>query len=124
MLNVILIVFLIVTLCLIVAVLLQRSEGGALGIGGGGGGVVSARGAASALTRVTWGLGIAFMVIAMALTVLGQRGTSTSVISNPNANAPLTESAGDLPLPVLPDTGEDGALPLPDIAPATPPSAD
>ena len=42
--NVVLVVHLIIALCLIGAVLLQRSEGGALGIGGGGGGLVSQRG--------------------------------------------------------------------------------
>ena len=48
--NVVLIVHLIIAVFLIAVVLLQRSEGGALGIGGGGG-LVSARGAATALSQ-------------------------------------------------------------------------
>ena len=47
--NVVLVIHLILALCLIGAVLLQRSEGGGLGLGGGGGGgLVNARSAASA----------------------------------------------------------------------------
>ena len=49
--NVVLIIHLILAMSLIGVVLLQRSEGGALGIGGGGGGLVSQRGAATALRR-------------------------------------------------------------------------
>ncbi|MGI9463390.1 MAG: preprotein translocase subunit SecG, partial [Aestuariivirgaceae bacterium] len=54
--TVLLVVHLLIALGLIGAILLQRSEGGALGIGGGGGGggsMFSSRGAANLLTRVT-----------------------------------------------------------------------
>ncbi len=54
--NVVLVIHLILALSLIGVVLLQRSEGGGLGIGGGGGGgLMSARGAATALSKITWG---------------------------------------------------------------------
>ena len=56
--NVILIVHLIIAFCLIAIVLLQRSEGGGLGIGGGGGGVMSGRSAATALGKLTWAFAI------------------------------------------------------------------
>ena len=49
--NVILVVHLILAICLIGVVLLQRSEGGGLGIGGGGGGVMTGRQAAPALGK-------------------------------------------------------------------------
>ena len=64
--NVVLIVHLILALCLIGVVLLQRSEGGGLGLGGGGGGggLVSARGAATALGKVTWLFAIGFICTA------------------------------------------------------------
>ena len=60
---VLLIIQLIVSVALIGVVLLQRSEGGALGMGGGGaglGGLFSPRGAADTLTRTTAILAIAF----------------------------------------------------------------
>ena len=69
--NVVLIVHLILALGLIGVVLLQRSEGGGLGLGGGGGGgLVSSRGAATALGKVTWALAIAFICTSLTLTVI------------------------------------------------------
>ncbi|MEQ3755364.1 MAG: preprotein translocase subunit SecG, partial [Planktomarina sp.] len=61
--NVVLIIHLLLAISLIGLVLLQRSEGGGLGMGGGGagGGAMSGRAAASALTKLTWGLAIAFI---------------------------------------------------------------
>jgi preprotein translocase subunit SecG len=60
---VLLIIHVLIALALIAVVLLQRSEGGALGIGGGGGGAggfMTGRGAANLLTRSTAILGVAF----------------------------------------------------------------
>ena len=65
--NILLVIHLLLALLLIGAVLLQRSEGGALGIGGGGN-VMSGRGAATALQKATWGLAAAFVVTSMTLT--------------------------------------------------------
>ena len=51
---------------------LQRSEGGALGIGGGSmGGMMTARGSANFIQRATWWLGGAFMALSLLLAVLG-----------------------------------------------------
>jgi preprotein translocase subunit SecG len=60
---------LVVVLALIAVVLLQRSEGGALGVGGGGG-FLTGRGQANALTRATAILGSLFFLTSLALTVL------------------------------------------------------
>ena len=60
--NVVLIIHLILALGLIIVVLLQRSEGGGLGMGGGGGGAVSGRSAATALGKMTWILGVGFLI--------------------------------------------------------------
>ena len=81
--NVVLIVHLILALALIGVVLLQRSEGGGLGMGssGGGGGMVSARGAATALGKVTWMLAIAFICTSLTLTIFAaQNSASGSVL--------------------------------------------
>ena len=67
--NALLALSLLSCIALIVAVLLQRSEGGALGMGGGGGGgLVSGRGAADTLVRATMFLAAIFIVTCLALT--------------------------------------------------------
>lgn len=81
--NVLLVVSLISCLGLIGAVLLQRSEGGALGMGGGGGGgLVSGRGAATSLVRVTMVLAAVFFVSCLLLTRInaGNSEDSSSVV--------------------------------------------
>lgn len=121
--NVILIVHLILALCLIGVVLLQRSEGGGLGMGGGGG-VMTGRAAASALGRVTWFFAIAFICTSLLLTVIAARNTEgTSVIDRLGAPAPAAEDSEDAPAPELP-LGTDLLPPAPVDAPLAPPRAD
>jgi preprotein translocase subunit SecG len=67
---VILSIHLLVCVCLIGLVLLQRSEGGALGMGGGTGSLMSGRGAADALARMTSVAGGFFLVTSLGLTML------------------------------------------------------
>lgn len=95
MLNIALIVHLLITLALIAVVLVQRSEGGALGMGGGSGaGLFSARGTANALTRTTAILGTLFMASSLFLAILaGQDSTGTSIFDAPEANLGTTTSA-------------------------------
>ncbi|MFZ1814449.1 MAG: preprotein translocase subunit SecG [Rhizobiaceae bacterium] len=69
--TVLIVIHLMVVLALVGVVLLQRSEGGGLGIGGGGG-FMSARGAANALTRTTSILALAFFVTSILLSVLAK----------------------------------------------------
>ena len=71
--TVLLIIHIMIALALIGVVLLQRSEGGALGIGGGGGGFMTGRGAANFLTRVTAGLAAAFFATSMLLSLVATR---------------------------------------------------
>lgn len=114
--NPILVILLILAIALIAVVLLQRSEGGGLGIGGGGGGV-QARGQGNALTRLTWILGVAFMVCALALTLISaQQGGNSSVLDGEAGNLlpPATEStvpAGEDLLPPSLDS-EEPLLPV------------
>ena len=123
--NVVLTIHLILALLLIGVVLLQRSEGGGLGMGGGSGGTMSARGAATALTKLTWIFAAAFIVTSITLTVLSTRGGNTGSVvdaSAPATDAPATEapatSGGGL-------AGTDLTLPGPSTdAPASPPPAD
>lgn len=70
--TVLLIIHSLIALALIGVVLLQRSEGGALGIGGGGGGggFMTGRGTANFLTRATAGLAAAFFATSLILSLI------------------------------------------------------
>jgi len=72
--TVIIVIHLMVVVALVGVVLLQRSEGGALGIGGGGSSFLSARGAANALTRTTAILAAAFFATSIMLGILARVG--------------------------------------------------
>jgi preprotein translocase subunit SecG len=114
---VVLTIHLLLALALILVVLLQRSEGGGLGIGGGG--VMTSRGAATALSKVTWAIGIAFVVTSLALTVLAARDTRTrSVIDGGvEAPAPAAPAAPGLEGDLLPQQLPEPAQPA-EAAPA------
>ncbi|WP_027058958.1 preprotein translocase subunit SecG [Mesorhizobium loti] len=71
--TVLIVIHLMVVLALVGVVLLQRSEGGGLGIGGGSG-FMTARGAANALTRATAILAAAFFVTSLTLSVIARYG--------------------------------------------------
>src|SRR5262245_27388343 len=71
--TVIIVIHLMIVLALVGVVLLQRSEGGGLGIGGGSG-FMTARGAANALTRTTAILAAAFFVTSLGLSILARYG--------------------------------------------------
>ncbi|MBX9760415.1 MAG: preprotein translocase subunit SecG [Beijerinckiaceae bacterium] len=67
--TILIVIHLMIVIALVAVVMLQRSEGGALGIGGGGG-FMTGRGQANALTRATAWLGAAFFFTSIVLTVL------------------------------------------------------
>ena len=80
--TLILVIHVMIAIALVGVVLLQRSEGGALGIGGGGGGggLMSGRGAASLLTRATAILAASFMATSIILAILAGGGGQRSVL--------------------------------------------
>jgi preprotein translocase subunit SecG len=103
--SVLLIVHLIIALLLIGTILLQRSEGGALGIGGSGGGggsLFSARGVGNGLTRATALLAVGFFFTSVALTVLSTHsgGPAKSVLPA-QTTGQQAPAAGDVKLPNL-----------------------
>jgi len=71
--TVLIVIHLMVVLALVGVVLLQRSEGGGLGIGGGSG-FQNARGSGNALTRTTSILAAAFFATSLALSLLARYG--------------------------------------------------
>ena len=99
---------LVIAVALIVFVLLQRSEGGALGMGGGGGGLgglFSPRGAADTLTRTTAILATLFFLTCVGLNLLALHGrneksildtpaTSQGPATTPKPKAPVNVPAG------------------------------
>ena len=84
---VIIVIHLLVVLALIGVILLQKSEGGALGIGGGGG-FLTSRGTSNVLTRTTALLAIAFFLTSFTLSVLAGWGRQQGSIFKPTADAP------------------------------------
>ena len=82
--TVLLVVNVFVCIALIAVVLIQRSEGGALGMGGGGGpsGFLTTRGAGDLITRITWILAFVFFALAMAQTLLIGRAHGHSSIAD------------------------------------------
>jgi preprotein translocase subunit SecG len=111
----------LIVAALIGVVLIQRSDGGALGLGGGGGGVMSSRGAADVLTRTTSILAALFFSTSLLLAVTARTGESDADIIQDltgqevrDPNAPTTTD--DL-LRTLGGEQTDAAV-LPDAAPA------
>ncbi len=103
-------IHLLVCMCLIGLVLLQRSEGGALGMGGGGGGsLMTGRGAADALAKMTSVAGGFFIVTSLGLTLISGAASS----SNGRSVMDL------LPAQTAPATTEPAATEEPAAPPAT-----
>jgi preprotein translocase subunit SecG len=116
--TVLLVIHLMIAAALVAVVLLQRSEGGALGIGGSGGagGFMTGRGTANMLTRVTAGLAAAFFVTSICLTLLAQQGRrAVSPLDRPAASGPAvpgTTTKSDAPAtaPGAPSEAPSGGL--------------
>ena len=88
--TIVLIVHLLIALALVGVILLQRSEGGALGIGGGGaGGLMTGRASANLLTRVTAVLAAAFITSSLILAILAaHRSAPSSILDQPATSTP------------------------------------
>jgi len=97
---------LIIAIALIGFVLLQRSEGGGLGMGGSSsmGGLFTARGAADTLTRTTAVLAFLFFLTCIVLNILSLHGRDqTSILDAvPTTNIPARQAPAPAPLPVGP----------------------
>ncbi|HWB46596.1 MAG TPA: preprotein translocase subunit SecG [Hyphomicrobiaceae bacterium] len=101
--TVLLIIHLMVAAALVGVVLMQRSEGGALGIGGGGG-FMAGRSGANFLTRVTAGLAAAFFATSIILSLLATHPNQpASIVEQPAAGkAPEKAPAGKTEAPAAP----------------------
>ena len=143
--TVLIVIHLMVVLALVGVVLLQRSEGGGLGIGGGSG-FMTARGASNALTRATAILAIAFFATSLTLSILARyserdidilnripannsapgapSGTGGVLDQLGGSDAPALPAAATPPAPAAPPSGDGAATPAPTTPPpASPPAA-
>ena len=134
LLAILLTIQIVVSIALTGVILLQRSEGGALGMGGGPSGFMTARGAGNLLTRVTSVLAFVFFVTAIALTIAGnitvsnRSGLDAEAVGTlqPGAAAPAPAPTETLPAqptqpaaPSLDDLPVAGSTaPAPSEAPA------
>lgn len=105
MIAVILTIHTLIVLGLIVVVLLQRSDGGALGLGGGGGGgFMSGRGAANALTRTTSVLAALFFATSLGLAIYAGAGEDEdAVIEGLTGEAPAAPEEDAFSVPSTDD---------------------
>lgn len=93
----------IIATCLVTVILMQRSEGGGLGMGGSPGGFMSARGAADFLTRSTTVLATIFVSLSIVLAVLASRSHAPSQIDTSLAK----QATDSVPAqPAAPATGD------------------
>jgi preprotein translocase subunit SecG len=141
--SILIVAYLLVVVAMIAVILLQRSEGGGLGMGtSSNNGLISVRGSANLLTRTTGILAALFFAMAIGLTILNEldRGTD-SILNNAvqGGEQPKTvldalqqlqqQSAGDLPVPATNSTpaatdattpATDSSLPVPAASDTTP----
>jgi preprotein translocase subunit SecG len=117
--NVLIVIHLLIVLALVGVVLIQRSEGGGLGIGGGSG-FMSARGTANALTRVTAILATIFFITSLGLGLLTRYESRPTDILD---RLPATQGQGNGILDTLGPAATAPATQQPAPAPAADPNA-
>jgi len=78
--NFILVLNIILAILLVIVVLLQKSEGGALGIGASQDSFMSSRSAGNLLTKATAIIATLFIITSISLTIMAQKGISTSSV--------------------------------------------
>ena len=110
------VIHILIALSLVGVVMLQKSEGGALGMGGGGmSGFMTGRSTANLLTRTTAILAAAFFATSILLVVLSNAGHAPRSIIDEGGGSPLTApGAPAAPAPAAP------AAPAQPAAPAAP----
>ena len=118
--TVLIVIHLMVVVALVATVLLQRSEGGALGVGGGGG-FMTGRGQANALTRATAVLAAIFFTTSIALTLLaGWNRTPATILGGPAPISAPGSPAAPPPGGTVLDQLKAREVPAAPAAPAAP----
>lgn len=114
--SVVLTIHLMIAAALIGVVLLQRSEGGGLGIGSSSGSFMTGRGTANLLTRMTAALAAAFFVTSISLTLLAKQGAKpvSPLDTVPAKSGPVTPGAPAKSEAQTPSAPASGAPSTPD----------
>ena len=131
MLIVLFVVHVLIALALIGVVMLQKSEGGALGMGGGGmSGFMTGRSTANLLTRTTAILFFLFLLTSVALVMLSNYSRAPRSIIDEGGPPPTSPLAPAMPLPnsrgtpstapASPSAPAESSAPAPTTAPAAP----
>lgn len=107
--TILLVAMILISVALTGLILIQKSEGGALGMGGGPSGIMTARGAGNLLTKTTWVLAFMFFFCAIGLTITGNIERSSGSIVD-------AEGVGELMAPTT-------APAAPAVDPSAPPPA-
>lgn len=115
MITVVLVIHLLICIAMVAVILLQRSEGGALGIGGGGGGggggvmggLMTGRAAGNVLTKATGFLAAGFFVTSLTLALLADSGQRGSLMDEGPAPA-AGETAPQPGVPAAPESAPGG----------------
>jgi preprotein translocase subunit SecG len=100
--TLVLVIHTLIAIALVWVILIQKSEGGALGVGGGPTGMLSARGAANFLTRTTAYLATAFIATSIILAVLAGYSRKEKPIDASAARPAPTAPAPAAPAPTVP----------------------
>ena len=122
LLGILLAVIIVVAVALVGVILLQRSEGGTLGMSGGGpGNFMTARGAGDLLTRTTQVLAAIFFILCLAMTMISGHNRAQSSVADrlklqidPSVLAARERAA---------NAAASAAAPAPTTAPAAPGAA-
>ena len=111
--TILLVAMILISVALAGVILIQRSEGGALGMGGGPSGFMTARGAGNLLTKTTWVLAGMFFACAIGLTIMGN-------VERSNRSIVDADAVGELIAPTTPDAAPaaDPAAPAQPAAPS------
>lgn len=109
--TILLVVMILISVSLAAVILLQRSEGGALGMGGGPSGFMTARGAGNLLTKTTWTLAALFFLCAIGLTILGN-------VTRASQSGIDARAVGELAAPPASQQAAPDAQPAAPAAPA------
>ncbi len=97
--NVLLVAYLLIVLAMIAVILVQRSQGGGLGIGGGTNSFMTARGSANVLTRTTAILAALYFILAIGLTVIKSVEPGSGTILESAAQTETTNTGTDTTAP-------------------------
>ena len=106
MFNLFLIIHAVLALTLIVIILMQRSDGGALGgIGGGSfSGMLTGRSSANFLTKLTAVIAALFLANSLLLAILSGKINKSLIINNTDIEDIIDNSENDNTKPIVPDT--------------------